>query len=634
MKRLLLTAVLVSAGASVLFAQNRQAQSIQSIKERLKATQHYGTSPYQEAVSGNETPVNKINPVVTTQPANSHKGSAAQVVVGNTTYDLQSNGSVQNRLYKDNGTLGAVWTFSTDLGGTYPDRGAGYNYFDGSNWGSFPTTRIESDRRGWPSIVKFANGGEAVVSHQSVSTATATNINTTAGAGGFSQNLLSTFPGGETTLWVRTAAGGANGNTLHVIDISYPTGNGGALVNGLDGCINYSRSPDGGATWDIDRAIPPGVNDQEYIGFRADGYAIDSRDDVVAFTSGNITDDWALWKSTDNGTTWTRTVILDFPFTKYDDATQITDIDFDGIADTLETTDGAYAIAIDNNGVVHVLAGAMLVLDENPTDPLGLFLSTDGLFYWNETMGANPPVVIATAPDRDGDGIASMFAMDLGGRYGNDGICSMPSIGIDANDNIFVTYSALMELTDSGNPSPLAFSFRNVLVQGSADGGATWSTPINVSDSDFDEGVFNYVARDVDNCVSMIWQQDGAPGHSVPPNGEHPIGQSEIIYECMDVTTILGPQSVNELLNEDVSITIFPNPATNFVSLNYTVNKPVDVVIEIRNIMGQLVESYSKRELNSGTHNFDVNLASYAAGMYTVNTIIGDAVYSNKFVKN
>jgi hypothetical protein len=535
-------------------------------------------------------------------------------------------------LYKDNGTLGATWTFSTDLLGTYPDRGAGYNYFDGTNWGSSPTVRVETDRRGWPSLEKLANGGEILVSHQSVTNPTASNINSTAGGGGWSQTALSSFPTGDNTLWARTAVGGANGNTVHMIDISYPVGNGGALVNGLDGFLNYSRSPDGGQTWDIDRATPPGVNDTEYFGFRADAYAIHSRGDIVAFTSGNLTDDWALWKSTDNGTTWTRSVILDFPFTKYDDATQITDIDGDGIADTLETTDGAYAIAIDNNGVVHCLAGAMLILDDNPTDPLGLFLSTDGLFYWNETMSA--PVIIATSPDRDGDGVASQFAADLGGRYGNDGICSMPSIGIDANDNIFVTYCALMELTDNGLPSPNAFSFRNVLVQGSADGGMTWSTPINVSNSDFDEAVFNCVARNVDNCVSMIWQQDGSPGHSVPPNGEHGIGQSDIIYDCIDVNTILGPQSVNELLNDDVSISIFPNPASEIVSLNYSVKKPADIVIEIRNLMGQLVDSYTKQTVNNGTYTLEINLGSYSSGMYTVNTIIGNEIYSNKFIKN
>ncbi|MBL0341944.1 MAG: hypothetical protein IPP71_14020 [Bacteroidetes bacterium] len=62
------------------------------------------------------------------------------------------------------------------------------------------------------------------------------------------------------------------------------------------------------------------------------------------------------------------------------------------------TTDGSYAILIDNNGMIHAFAGAMLVFEDDPTVGLGLFLTTDGLLYWNESFGSNPPVVIATAP--------------------------------------------------------------------------------------------------------------------------------------------------------------------------------------------------------------------------------------------
>lgn len=80
-------------------------------------------------------------------------------------------------------------------------------------------------------------------------------------------------------------------------------------------------------------------------------------------------------------------MIMDFPFTKYDGTTQISDVDGDGVADTLLTTDGSYAILIDNNGMVHAFAGAMLILDDDPTTNVGLFLSTDGSMYWNESMG-------------------------------------------------------------------------------------------------------------------------------------------------------------------------------------------------------------------------------------------------------
>lgn len=51
----------------------------------------------------------------------------------------------------------------------------------------------------------------------------------------------------------------------------------------------------------------------------------------------------------------------------------------------------------------------------------------------------------------------------------------MPSVGMDAAGNIFLSYCPLIEGTDSGNPSPLAFSYRNVYLKSSVDGGTTWA---------------------------------------------------------------------------------------------------------------------------------------------------------------
>jgi len=633
MKKLLLTGIALSV---VVFAnaQNRPAAS-SSILNRL---QNIGTQtpvPYQEPTSGDELPTNKVNStVVNHRTGTVNKSSMAQVIIGTSTYDLQSNGSIQNRIYQENGTVGAAWTmsFSTDAAGSYTDRGTGYNYYDGTAWGLLPTTRIETDRRGWPSLTKLANGSELVVSHQSVNLTTSTNSRPAAGSGTWTQTQNPNFPGGEKSLWARTAAGGPDGNTVHMIDISYPVANGGTLVNGLDGALSYSRSLDGGVTWDIVRIMLPGVNDIEYDGFRADGYAIDAKDNNVVITAGDIDADWCYWKSTDNGTTWTRSIIQDFPFTKYDDTVSLTDVDGDGVADTVLTTDGSYAVLLDNNGMIHAWAGAMLILDTDPAALLGLFLSTDGLLYWNESMGTNLPVVVATAPDIDGSGQADDFAADLGGRFGNDGICSMPSAGIDAAGNIYLSYCPLMEGTDSGNPTPLAFSYRNVYLQASMDGGATWGTPINVSNSNYDEAVFCAMAKNVSStCASMIWQQDGSPGYAVPPNGEHGIGNNDIIYDCVDVALVLG---VSNELTSDVSVSVFPNPASNNVMLNYTVENATEMTIEIRNIMGQVVETFVRNIQSAGIHSVNVNVENYNSGVYTVNTIMGDKAFSTKFVKN
>ena len=81
--------------------------------------------------------------------------------IGASTYDLQTNSAIMTRLINHGGgEFSAAWTFGTDLGGSWPGRGTGYNYNDGSGWDAFPTVRIETDRCGWPSLGATASGIE------------------------------------------------------------------------------------------------------------------------------------------------------------------------------------------------------------------------------------------------------------------------------------------------------------------------------------------------------------------------------------------------------------------------------------------------------------------------------------------
>jgi hypothetical protein len=83
-----------------------------------------------------------------------------ETIIGQTTFDLQTNASVQNRIYQSpNGGISAVWTYSQSNDLDAADRGTGYNYKGGS-WGAMPTERLESKRTGWPSITTLANGSE------------------------------------------------------------------------------------------------------------------------------------------------------------------------------------------------------------------------------------------------------------------------------------------------------------------------------------------------------------------------------------------------------------------------------------------------------------------------------------------
>ena len=81
-----------------------------------------------------------VNPNPHTAAALNSKSTITEELIGTTTYDLQSNAAVQNRIIvHDDGTISTAWTMSQQYNTTYSDRGTGYNFFDGTTWDAQPT---------------------------------------------------------------------------------------------------------------------------------------------------------------------------------------------------------------------------------------------------------------------------------------------------------------------------------------------------------------------------------------------------------------------------------------------------------------------------------------------------------------
>ncbi len=157
MKKLLLSGLALTVCLSA-FAQNNSREAIQS---RLKSTTANKVAQIRKPADVIVAPLAPINSTVS-QPRN----SMVEVSLGQTVYDLQSNyGSVGNRvkLWDDN-TISVVWT-KGDISPGFSDRGTGYNYYDGTNWGSAPTAIIESFRTGWPNVSGTSTSGEYIVNH-------------------------------------------------------------------------------------------------------------------------------------------------------------------------------------------------------------------------------------------------------------------------------------------------------------------------------------------------------------------------------------------------------------------------------------------------------------------------------------
>ncbi|MEZ5197852.1 MAG: sialidase family protein [Bacteroidales bacterium] len=271
-------------------------------------------------------------------------------VIGNTYFDLQSNSSMQSRIHVyDDGTVGAVFTIGFDFPNFSGDRGTGYNYYDGNAWGDWPTERLEADRTGWCAYDAWGDNGEINVIHYSgaATDGVVFSRRDTKGTGDWTQWDFHAPDPAADFLWPRMATGGINHDVVHYIGLTKPVANQGAVYQGLDGAILYSRSEDGGTTWSIENIILDGMTSAEYTGFAGDTYEIIADGDNVAILNGESWVDLMLMKSTDGGDTWTKTVIWENPYPLWN-ATP---------TDTFYCADGAHHLAFDQSGKVHVVFG-------------------------------------------------------------------------------------------------------------------------------------------------------------------------------------------------------------------------------------------------------------------------------------
>lgn len=528
------------------------------------------------------------------------KRNAAATIIGSTTYDLQSNGSMGRRIlaYAD-GKITAAWTGSTEAGTSWTDRGGFVNSFNGTAWGASPTARIESKRVGWPNLVSVT-GGEVSITH-----ANAVTSNTGPGTAWAATRNAGEF---KALTWPRAAA---SGNTIHAI-ISTSAAD---PISGFATPVFYGRSTDGGANFDTVSAKfawAAGYDTLNHAGdVGADAYEVAARGNTVAIAIAGTTEDVVLLKSLDAGVTWTRTVIREFPIKKY--LTGITDANGDGVADTLLGTTGNVTVTIDANNVCHVVWADLLVLDADGSG-LSVFLTatSDYFNYWNDN--AKTTIQVPTLVDSDGDGQFSAGSNFTGGstvRYGNSGYSLHPQLSIDAQNRLYLTYSAVAEndTTDAG------VDFRNIWITGTADNGASWVTPKNVSQTLNIENTFVSTITNVgaDNKLHMIWQQDFEPGNAV--QGQHAEGPSDIIYDSYDLTNFfVGVGSTKKL---DAAIVAFPNPTSDVANFSITLNNATKAELKLVNVLGQTVRSMSA-DLVAGANNVSINVSDLNAGLYTL----------------
>jgi hypothetical protein len=535
----------------------------------------------------------------------------SEQIIGKTYYDLQTNNSIQNRLFvHDDNTISATWTMSPDIQTDFPNRGTGYNYFDGTSWMDIPESRIEEERTGWSSIAGI-NGGEIVTSHVYEDPNTFTNIasRTEKGSGEWSEKHLPNTDANTNykNVWPRMKVGGADGQSVHIISHTYNNTDSTGVSTG--NFITYSRSQDGGESFDIIDYLLPEIGPEFYTNFDADTYAMDVKGNTVAFVLGDAWTDVILMKSTDNGTTWTKTIVKEHPIPMWTDSVIVNSLNYPEYNGRIESTDRSFSISLDNDGNAHIFYGLMKYSNFNdPNDEEGAYTyyyTTDGLAYWNEISKTEQEI---TYVEDLNDNDTLDIQIDDEGNYQiakyEKSLVSYPSSVIAENGDIYLTYSGIIEhfypeQIEMGNTTDgenFLQHYRHMYIIRSQDGGASWSTPYDlmteVTDPEIgdplQEGVYGCISNIVNDTIYLIYQRDVYPGLNIQGD-EDPITKNSIVFMTIPVE-VFETLATKEITNATSNLSIYPNPASNRININLGNNKEISKVI-ITNVLGEVVKT-------------------------------------------
>ena len=636
----------IAQSASRLPMGFRKAEVPASVKNKTLKV------PYRDAKMDSGIPFNKaINArMASPQPNSINTALVDEYLVGLSFYDLQTNASISNRVVKnDDGSFAVAWTYSPlyDAAEAFPQRGTGYNYSpDGTTWifpyvpGSSqgPAARTEAVRTGFTNIINTTSGSEMSIAHSG--TSMALTYRPAKGTGAWTTS----YPWGTSNndTWPKAVAGGNN----MVYGIWQGSGVSGIPTEGQDGPMFFSRSTDGGVTWS-QKAVLPGTDSTEYLGFGGDDFAIDAKGNTVAIVLGSQLTDLMLLKSTDAGVNWTKTIIYRNPCPMLDlDGTQPSDSDLDGIVDTLDGHAGDAAILIDENDECHVtFSDFRWYYDAGTPGSYNYFPSTDGLEYWNETMGQNGYVPIAFAEDLNGNGELDVPLDEtceaVGLRWGSyrGGITGMPSMSLGSNGEIIVSYQTINELADTAQYHQ---SHRHVYLISSPDKGATWTYPYNIvptiadgGDGENQEAVFAALTKNSDNMIYVLYQRDGAPGHALAAAGTcdddfNSGNSSDIVFARVDFANMVG---VSKTPANDLFMTqSYPNPTTGMAYFNVDTKSAEDMTITVTDMLGKVVYTEIRSSVPAGITTVSLNTADWSSGLYNYSVTSGSQKASRQIV--
>ena len=570
--------------------------------------------------------------------------------IGVTYYDAVTNGLSRNTIVNwADGSVAAVWTMAQ----VSAQRGTGYNYNNGTTWGPQPdptTGRIETHRTGW-GVIAPLNEGEIVAAHN-VTNGLTINKRATKGTGAWTESILigpgmDNDPTNTVLLWPTIAT---QGDTVHIFTCTDKNSDPDPDIyyQGIVAPLLYYRSVDGGNTWSSPQLLSVMTADNVDM---SDNYSLVSKNGKLVLLVSKKFGETFYLESMDRGETWTRHPV--YPFAGGPN--------FDFTTGTFPMTvlnDYAASIAIGDDGTVHVAFGGLMGArdSENAPNEYSVWWAYDNIIYWNSTMAPitapfDTNTVEAYAgrigrPNLDGDDTIWFMDGYTQPDYRSNGPITFPNL-VAEGGKVYMVYAALLEAPYLSVAT--SEYFNGIFATVSDNNGTTWDDLNNVSWLSYHPEMYFVNWEDTElygelitinegECfwpgmahnssngkLNIMWYFDYVPGS---PGGFSSNSTSiyavnidkESVGDFKNTTEIYQALWNQEGIKENTltEMKIYPNPASNNVTIVVASKEVANANLVVTNLMGQVVYTQNV-SLETGSNQYSLNVSNFSAGFYLVN---------------
>lgn len=133
--------------------------------------------------------------------------------------------------------------------------------------------------------------------------------------------------------------------------------------------------------------------------------------------------------------------------------------------------------------------------------------------------------------------------------------------------------------------------------------------------------------------TSYLWTSAPATGEGWFRITAYSIDTTLSNIKVSDTSFVFGATGITELRNTN-SVSVFPNPFTDNISITYHLSRAAQVQLDMLNVNGELLKRFDSGLQSAGKHLLNWNTRDLPSGVYFYRLRVNDEVVNGKLVKN